>query len=373
MQFIDLKTQFERIQDDVTSRVGNVLESQRYIMGPEVAELEGELASYVGVSNVLGCSSGTDALLIPLMAFNLKEADAVFVPSFTFFASAEAITLAGGTPVFVDIDPRTFNISPESLSEAIEKTVEEGKLTPRGVIAVDLFGQPADYDAIGAITAKHGLFLLEDAAQGFGGVYKGRKAGSFGDVAATSFFPAKPLGCYGDGGAIFTDNDSLAEDMFSIRVHGQGGDKYDNVRMGINGRLDTIQAAILLSKLAIFDSEVEARNRVADRYTELLKDCFVTPYVADDCRSVWAQYTLLAKDEAQRNRIVDGMRECGLPIAVYYPIPIHLSTAYQSLGYKSGDLPICEDCAKRVFSLPMHPYLSDEDMDTIVAAVKELV
>ncbi len=373
MQFIDLKTQFERIEKDVCKRVDTVLRSQKYIMGPEMHELEDKLAEYAGVKHVFSCSSGTDALIIPLMAYELKRSDAVFVPSFTFFASAESITLAGGTPVFVDIDPVTFNMSPESLKQAIEKTLASGELTPRGIIPVDLFGQPADHDAIQAIADAYGLFILEDAAQGFGATFNGRKTGSFGNVAATSFFPAKPLGCYGDGGAIFTDDDDLALKIDSIRVHGQGSDKYDNVRMGINGRLDTIQAAILLSKLAIFDDEIAARNRVAAAYTAQLKDLFVAPQVADGCTSVWAQYTLMAKDKAERDSVVEGLKQAGLPVAVYYPIPIHLCTAYNSLGYTLGDLPVSEQAADRVFSLPMHPYLAEEDMALIVSTLKGLV
>lgn len=371
MQFIDLKTQFERIEDDVFSRVSTVLQSQKYVMGPEIAELEEKLAEYAGVRHAISCSSGTDALVIPLMGYDLKATDAVFVPSFTFFASAESITLAGGTPVFVDSDATTFNLSPADLDRAIDETLAEGKLTPRGIITVDLFGQPADYDEILAIADKHGLFVIEDAAQGFGGEYKGAKAGSFGNVASTSFFPAKPLGCYGDGGAIFTDDDDLAELIKSIRVHGQGSDKYDNVRIGVNGRLDSIQAAVLLSKLAIFDSEVEARNRVANAYSERLSDVLAVPAVTNGKLSVWAQYTLVAKDADERTAIIDACKAAGVPTAVYYPIPIHLSTAYKSLGYKLGDLPVCEDLANRAFSIPMHPYLQESDIEQIVAAVKE--
>lgn len=370
MQFIDLKSQFDRIEGDVLSRVEAVLRSQKYVMGPEIAELEERLAAYVGVKHALSCSSGTDALVIPLMGYDLTASDAVFVPSFTFFASAESITLAGGTPVFVDCDPVTFNLSPVDLQRAIDETIAEGKLSPKGVITVDLFGQPADYDAIQAIADAHGLFVLEDAAQGFGGTYKGGKAGSFGNVASTSFFPAKPLGCYGDGGAIFTDDDDFAELVKSIRVHGQGTDKYDNVRIGVNGRLDTVQAAVLLSKLAIFDSEIEARNRVADAYAERLSDVLVTPTVAEHTTSVWAQYTLVAENADERAAIIESCKAAGVPTAVYYPIPIHLSTAYKSLGYAMGDLPVCEGLADRVFSLPMHPYLEDGDIDRIASAVK---
>lgn len=370
MQFIDLKSQFERIEDDVLSRVDTVLRSQKYVMGPEVAQLEDELAAYAGVKHAIACSSGTDALVIPLMGYNLSADAAVFVPSFTFFASAESITLAGGTPVFVDSDPVTFNMSPSDLERAIDETLSQGKLIPKGVVVVDLFGQPADYDEILAIADKHGLFVVEDAAQGFGATFKGAKTGSFGNVASTSFFPAKPLGCYGDGGAIFTNDDEFAELIKSIRVHGQGSDKYDNVRIGVNGRLDTLQAAVLLSKLAIFDDEIEARNRVAAAYTERLSDVLATPVVSEGRTSVWAQYTLVAKDADERAAIVDACKLAGVPTAVYYPIPIHLSTAYKGLGYKLGDLPICEDLKDRVFSIPMHPYLHEEDIEQITEAIR---
>lgn len=371
MQFIDLKTQFERIEQDVTARVNAVLQSQRYIMGPEVQEIEEKLAEYAGVKHVLSCSSGTDALVIPLMAYELKPTDAVFVPSFTFFASAESITLAGGTPVFVDCDARTFNIDPVELKRSIENTLAEGELTPRGIIAVDLFGQPADYDAIDALAQEFDLFIIEDAAQGFGATYKGKRTGSFGSVASTSFFPAKPLGGYGDGGAIFTDDDKLFDIMSSIRVHGQGTDKYDNVRLGINGRFDTIQAAVLLSKLEIFDDEIIARNRVAQMYTEKLSGVLATPMIEEGNSSVWAQYTLIADNEAQRDRIVAGFKDRNLPVAIYYPIPVHLSTAYAGLGYEVGSLPVTEDLSHRVFSVPMHPYLEESDIDTICQAIKE--
>lgn len=370
MQFIDLASQFKRIEADVTSRVNEVLQSQKFIMGPDVLELESSLAEYAGVKHVLSCASGTDALVIPLMAYDLSKTDAIFVPSFTFFATAESVTLAGGTPIFVDSDPETFNISPVALEEAIVRTLEDGSLNPRGIIPVDLFGLPADYEAISVLASKYGLFVLEDAAQGFGASLKGRKTGSFGDVAATSFFPAKPLGCYGDGGAIFTDDDKLADLMRSIRIHGQGDDKYDNVRIGLNGRLDSIQAAVVLSKLDIFDDEIVARNRIAATYTEQLNDVFETPKIPDGFTSVWAQYTLLSESKDQRDRIVRSMKEADIPIMVYYPIPIHLSTAYSSLGYKKGDLPVCEDFSDRVFSLPMHPYLAEKDISSIVSTLK---
>ncbi len=373
MQFIDLRAQFERIEDDVCRRVDAVLRSQKYVMGPEIAELEEELASYAGVKHVFTCSSGTDALVIPLMAFDLKKTDAVFVPSFTFFASGESVTLAGGTPVFVDSDAQTYNISPEDLERAIKEVLAEGKLTPRGIVAVDLFGQLADYAEIQRIADEHGLFIVEDAAQGFGAMREGRRAGSFGTVAATSFFPAKPLGCYGDGGAIFTNDDDLADLIHSIRVHGQGADKYDNVRIGVNGRMDTIQAAVVLSKLQIFDDEIVARNKVAQAYAERLQGVLHVPSVMEGDTSVWAQYTLQAKSSEERQKIMDGLKERGIPTACYYPIPMHLSTAYADLGYKEGDLPVCEAAARRVFSIPMHPYLTMRQIDEIADAIKEVL
>jgi len=370
MQFIDLKRQFERIEQKVGSRVDAVLKSQHYIMGPEVHELEDSLARFVGVKHALTCSSGTDALVIALMAYDLKKNDAVFVPAFTFFASAESITLAGGTPVFVDSDTSSFNISPIALQEAIEKTIKEGRLTPRGIMPVDLFGQPADYSAIQGIADQYGLFVLEDACQGFGATYQGKRACSFGNVAATSFFPAKPLGCYGDGGAIFTNDDQLAETMKSIRIHGQGTNKYDNLRIGVNGRLDTIQAAVLLAKLEIFEEELLARERVASEYSKALGEFFETPFVAQDKTSAWAQYTIKVASKEQRDHIVERLKQQGIPTAIYYPLPIHLSGAYKFLGYNQGDLPVCESLSEQVLSIPMHPYLEDKEISEIVVALK---
>lgn len=371
MQFIDLKTQFERIEADVTTRVDAVLRSQKYVMGPEVKELEGKLAEFAGTKYAFTCASGTDALVIPLMAYGLKKTDAVFVPSFTFFASAESITLAGGTPVFVDIEEESFNIDPNHLEKEIARIVAEGELTPRGIIPVDLFGRLANYEAIAEIAKKYNMFVLEDACQGFGAARAGKRACSFGNVAATSFFPAKPLGCYGDGGAIFTDDDELASLITSIRVHGQGADKYDNVRIGVNGRFDTIQAAVVLAKLQIFENELVERARVAAYYSENLSDVLRTPLEVEGDISAWAQYTLVAKDEEERDRILEGMKERGIPSAVYYPVPIHQSTAYRDLGYTNVSLPVSENLASRVFSVPMHPYLSEEDMDKVILAIKE--
>lgn len=372
MQFIDLERQYKKIEKDVNSRMQAVVESKHFIMGPEVYEMEKKLAEFVGRKHCVSCASGTDALVIPLMAYELKKTDAIFVPSFTFFASAESVNLAGGTPVFVDIADN-YNMNPASLESAINKVIEDGELTPRGVIPVDLFGQSANYDEIIPIAKKYNLFVLEDAAQGFGGSLHGKRNGSFGDVSATSFFPAKPLGCYGDGGAIFTDDDKLYELMTSIRVHGQGNDKYDNVRMGINGRMDTLQAAVILSKLTIFEDELKERNRVADCYKKNLEGYFEMPIVPEGYFSSWAQFTLKAKDNAQREHIIKKMGENNIPVMVYYPIPLHEQTAYAGEKNDVENLKYCSMVAKQVFSLPMHPYLTNEEIEMICNTLKEIV
>ncbi len=369
IDFIDLKAQQQAILPSLWERLDRVLAHGQYIMGPEVQELEERLAAYVGVKHAISCSSGTDALLMPLMAYGVGPGDAVFTTPFTFIATAEVIQLLGATPVFVDIDPRTFNIDPEALAETIiglRKDPHTSSLRPKGIIPVDLFGQPADYDRINAIAQKHGLFVLEDAAQAFGATYKGRRAGSLAKVAATSFFPAKPLGCYGDGGAIFTDDDRLAEMLRSIRIHGQGSHRYDNVRLGLNGRFDTLQAAILLAKLEVFDQEILARQEVARRYSEALQGLVAVPYIAPTCTSVWAQYSVLSD---RRTMLQGKLREAGIPTAIYYPIPLHLQGAFAHLGYKSGDFPISEGAAARIFSLPMHPYLAPPQQERIIASL----
>lgn len=369
MDFIDLKAQQRLIRDDLNRRISKVLDESHYIMGPEVDELEKKLAEFCGRKYCLSCSSGTDALVIPLMAYGLKETDAVFVPSFTFFASAESVVLAGGTPVFVDVD-ETFNISIDSLEKCIQNVLAEGRLKPAGIIPVDLFGLSADYERLLPIAEKYDLFVLEDAAQGFGGSLNGKRNGAFGNVSATSFFPAKPLGCYGDGGAIFTDDEDLYNRMKSIRVHGHGSDKYDNVRMGVNGRLDTIQAAILLSKLEIFENELEKRQQVAAWYNEQLEGFFGLPIIPDGCFSAWAQYTLKAENREQRDRIIAGMKGKNIPVMIYYPVPLHMQTAFKFLNCAAETLPVCKELAQQVFSLPMHPYLEKEDVTEICTALK---
>ena len=368
--FIDLNAQYRQIEEEVRSNIDRVLSHGQFIMGPEVKELEDALARFVGVKHAISCSSGTDALLMPLMAYGVGPGDAVFTTTFTFVATAEVVSLLGATPVFVDIDSRTFNIAPESLAAAIEQTRASGALRPRGVITVDLFGLPADFDAIRPIAAAHGLFVLEDAAQSFGATYKGRNVGTLGDVAATSFFPAKPLGCYGDGGAIFTDDDDLAARLKSIRVHGQGSDKYNNVRIGINGRLDTLQAAILLPKLGIFPRELEMRQTVAKRYSAGLGNVVETPYVPEESTSAWAQYSVLTNDRAG---VQGALKEAGIPTAIYYPKPLHRQDAYAHLLPEEARYPNSEAAAERILSLPFHPYLDEGTQRTIIDTVRKAI
>ncbi|MCI5129938.1 MAG: DegT/DnrJ/EryC1/StrS family aminotransferase [Candidatus Electrothrix sp. EH2] len=389
INFIDLKKQQERIIPQIEEKIQTVLRHGRYILGPEVKELEQQLAEYVGVKHCLGVSSGTDALLMPLMAWDIGPGDAVFTTPFTFIATAEVIQLLGATPFFVDIDPQTFNIDPKQLALAIEAVQKNdpsiyplpyrennNPLSPKVIIPVDLFGLPADYDPIMELAAQHDLFVLADSAQGFGGEYKGKKAGSLGHAATTSFFPAKPLGCYGDGGAIFTDNDELFNTLESIRVHGKGRDKYDNIRVGLNARLHTIQAAILLAKLQIFPDELVRKQAVAEQYTANLStttDLLTLPYVPQGMQSAWAQYSLLADTEELREQIQAALKEKGIPSMVYYNTPLHVQTAFAHLNYQTEDFPNSMDTAFRIFSLPMHAYLSKEDIQCITTAIEQTV
>lgn len=366
IQFVDLKKQFKVIEADVRKRLDTVFEHARFIMGPEVNELEEQLAAFVGVKHAISCSSGTDALLLPLMAYGIGPGDAVFTTPFTFIATAEVIALLGATSVFVDIDPETLNIDPELLKTEIIKVKEEGKLNPKGIITVDLFGLPADYDRIESIAREDGLFVLEDGAESFGGEMNGRRVGSFGNVAATSFFPAKMLGCYGDGGAIFTDDDDLAKIMRSIRVHGQGENKYDNIRIGVNGRLDTMQAAVLLSKLEIFPDEIKERQRVANAYSELLSDYVKIPSVPENYKHAWGYYSIQSDI---RDQIMEKLNEAGIPSVIYFPKPLHLQDAFKNLGYKHGDFMVSEETSGKIFSLPMHPYLTEDEIIKIANAV----
>ncbi|MEL7290573.1 MAG: DegT/DnrJ/EryC1/StrS family aminotransferase [Pseudomonadota bacterium] len=354
MHFIDLEAQYKHLKEKIDARIHKVLDHGKYIMGPEVFELEEKLAEYVGVKYAITCANGTDALTLAMMVLDVKEGDAVFCPTFTFFATAETIAFANATPVFVDSDEATFNICPVDLEKRIQAVIAEGKLNPKAIIAVDLFGLPANYPEIEKIAVKYNLKLIEDAAQGFGGSIDGKKAGSFGDIATTSFFPAKPLGCYGDGGAIFTDDDKLADLVRSYSVHGKGTDKYDNVRIGLNSRLDTIQAAILLEKLVEFPIELENRNIAANKYTKTLFEKYTTPFVPDGYYSSWAQYTVVCEDRDSEMR---HYAEQGIPTMVYYRTCMHLQSAFKYLYHKEGDFPVAEKLSKQVFSLPMHPYM----------------
>ena len=368
MQFIDLLSQKDRIRTALLHRIESILDSGHFIMGPEVTELESRLASYVGSRYCVSCSSGTDALLMPLMAKGIGPGDAVITTPFTFVATAEVISLAGATPVFVDVCPDTFNINPELIGRAVEEAVARG-LKPKAIIPVDLFGQPADYTRIEAVAEDYKLWILEDAAQSFGGSFNGQKAGGFGLAGATSFFPAKPLGCYGDGGAIFTDDEELDTVLRSIRVHGSGVDKYSNDRIGINGRLDSIQAVVLLEKLTIFDEELEVRQRIADFYSNRLQHRVAVPRIQEHYTSAWAQYSVLAASFEEREQLMQALQKEGIPSMIYYKIPLHLQKAYASLGYQAGEFPVSEDLSSRIFALPMHPYLKDEEIERICAVL----
>ena len=365
--FIDLKAQQARLRDRIDAAIAKVLDHGGYVMGPEVAEFERRLAAFGGASHALSCASGTDALALPLMAWGIGRGDAVFCPSFTFAATAEVVPWFEATPVFVDILPDTYNIDPDQLERAIEEVKAKGELNPAAVIAVDLFGQPADYPAIAAIAKRHGLKLIADSAQGFGCTLDGKHPLHWADCTATSFFPAKPLGAYGDGGAVLTNDADLYAAMHSLRVHGQGSDKYDNVRIGLNSRLDTIQAAILIEKLAVFPEEIVWRNRIADRYAETLAGSVVTPTVIAGGVSTWAQYTVEAAD---RDGLMAALREQGVPTAAYYPKPLHVQTAYRGFPVAGNGLPVSMDKAGRVVSLPMHADLDETTQDRIVEAVR---
>lgn len=373
MQFRDLKHQYQVLKPQIDQAVLDVMQSGAFIMGQPVKELEAQLAEYVGVRHCLTCANGTDALTLALKAWGIGPGDAVFVPDFTFFSSAEVVSLEGATPVFVDVDEETFNISTSDLERAIIQTLAEDKLSPKVIVTVDLFGLPANYPAIRQIADKYHLLVLEDGAQGFGGNINGQRACSFGDISTTSFFPAKPLGCYGDGGAVFTDNNEWAALIESYRVHGKGTFKYDNVRIGMNSRLDTVQAAILQVKLRAFsDYELAEVNKVAAKYTELLKDVpgIKTPAIPTGFYSSWAQYTLRLDCKEQRDTLQARLKEQGIPSMVYYPTPMHLQTAFQHLASDNSHLTSATRLSKTVLSLPMHPYMTDEDIQSVVDAIK---
>lgn len=371
MQFRDLKTQYTVLKDEMDKAIFDVVASSAYVMGPKIKEMEVAFAEYVGVKHCIACNSGTDALLLALKVWDVKAGDAVFVPSFTFFASAEVIVMQGATPVFVDVDKDTFNMDVTDLERKIEQTVKAGKHTPRVIIAVDLFGLPADFNAIREIAKKYNLYVLEDGAQGFGGRIGDQKACTFGDISTTSFFPAKPVGCYGDGGAVFTDNDDWAQLLDSYHIHGKGSDRYDNVRIGMNSRMDSIQAAVLLVKLKAFaDHELVDVNKVAERYTEKLKDVVKTPIVPENFYSSWAQYTLQVENKEIRGGLQAALKALDIPTAIYYPIPMHRQTAFNYLNPNNNRCPISDQLADTVISLPIHPYLTEADQDMICDAVR---
>lgn len=392
MEFRDLKKQYQVLREEMDRAVLDAMASGAYIMGPQVKELEKQLAEYVGVKHCLTCANGTDALTLALKAWGIGPGDAVFVPDFTFFSSAEVVPLEGATPVFVDVCEDTFNIDAADLDRAVKEVLAEGRLRPRVVVAVDLFGLPADYQAVRAVADKYGLLILEDGAQGFGGTIEGKRACSFGDIATTSFFPAKPVGCYGDGGAVFTDNDEWAALIDSYRVHGKGQFKYDNVRIGMNSRLDTVQAAVLQVKLKAFaEYELDDINSAAEKYTERLKDIVATPVIPAGYRSSWAQYTIKLQDSAQRDALQATLKAEGIPSMVYYPKPMHLQTAFidfstrpSGLGRNDSDsmsfraqsrnlnlCPVATSLCSRVLSLPLHPYITEEQIDTVCTAIRK--
>lgn len=376
MNFRDLKKQYEVLKPDIDSAINEVLSGARYINGPQVKELEEKLAQYVGVKHCVTCANGTDAISLALMAWNIGEGDAVFVPDFTFFSSGECPAFTGATPIFVDVDERTFNIDTDKLEVAIEKVIKEGKLSPKVVISVDLFGLPANYEKLNSVCEKYNLLLLEDGAQGFGGSINGKMACSFGDIATTSFFPAKPLGCYGDGGAVFTDNDEWAGLLRSYAVHGKSGnDKYNNCRIGMNSRLDTIQAAILLPKFKAFvDYELENVNKVAELYNEKLSDSgLVLPFVPQGYVSSWAQYTVQLKDGVNRDKLISCLKDNGIPSMVYYAKPMHLQGAFRGTLSEIADCDVTETLCKTVLSLPMHPYLEIEEIENVCKCILEFL
>lgn len=375
MQFRDLKSQYQKLKNPIDKAIAEVLEDGNYISGKKVKILEEELASYVGVKHCITCANGTDALTLAMRALNISDGDGVFVPDFTFFATAETVALEGAVPVFVDIDLDTYNISPSSLEENICRVIKEGKVTPKAIVAVDLYGLPADYEKIKEIAEKHNLFIIEDGAQGFGGMINNRRACSFGDISTTSFFPAKPLGCYGDGGAVFTDNDDYAGIIRSLCVHGKGEDKYHNVRIGYNSRLDTLQAAVLCEKLKAFSEyEVSDVNKAADIYNKNLTDDVIKPLIPDGFYSSYAQYTIRLENEEERTSLQNYLKENNIPSMVYYPVPMHKQTAFsEECDYFEKTLINSEKACKTVLSLPIGPYISESDQIFICKKINEFM
>lgn len=368
MEFIDLKAQYRELQKKIDANISRILTEAHFIGGPEVKELEEKLAAYVGRKHCITCGNGTDALQLVYMAYGIGTGDAVFCPDMTFIASVEPACMLGATPVFCDIEPDTYNLSPSSLEEHIEAVLREGKLSPRAVVAVDFLGNPARYDELSAICKRYGLLLIEDAAQGTSAEYHGRKCGSLGDIATTSFFPSKPLGCYGDGGAIFTDDDEIAELLNSYKVHGKGPKgKYDNVRIGVNSRLDTVQAGVLLPKLEVLEQELAKRQEIAARYDAAFAGKLQIPVITENCVSSYAQYCVLAKDEAQREKILAALKDAGIPSLIYYPTPLHVLDAFAP--YPEEELPHAAHYARCNFGLPFSPYLTEEDQNSVIRVV----
>lgn len=374
MEFRDLKRQYESLQSEIDAAIAGVLRETNFISGSQVTQLEEQLAEYTGVRHCITCANGTDALSLALMVWDIGEKDAVFVPDFTFFSTAEVVSFIGATPVFVDVDAETFTMDCGKLEKAIVKTLEEGKLTPRVIIPVDLFGQSADYEELHRIAHKYHLKILEDGAQGFGGSLNDRKNCSFGNISTTSFFPAKPLGCYGDGGAVFTDDDETAALLRSYRVHGKGSSKYDNIRIGMNSRLDTLQAAILLVKLRVFqESEILAVNQKADYYTTHLKELVITPMIRENCISSWAQYVIRLKDRKERDGLQNFLKADQIPTMVYYAIPLHRQKAFEKLQTDESELTVSCMLSETVLALPMHPYLKEEEQEKVVTKITEFL
>lgn len=373
MEFRDLKQQYQLHKEEIDNAIQNVLFKANFIQGEQIPKLEEALAGYVGVKSCITCANGTDALQLALMTWSIGNGDAVFVPDFTFFSSGEVVTQVGATPVFVDVEEDTYNISPVSLERSIEYVLQNTELRPKVIIAVDLFGQPADFARIREVAEKYHLLILEDAAQGFGGKGDGKRCCSFGDISTTSFFPAKPLGCYGDGGALFTDNGEWAEVLRSYCVHGKGKDKYDNIRIGMNSRLDTLQAAILLEKLKFFDDEIEKCNQIALEYIRQLNNIVKVPIVKETMTSSWAQYTIRCKNNEERELVFKGLRENNIPTAVYYRKPMHKQRAFREIGFKKLDCSVTEKVCDCCLSLPMHPYLNIEDVRNVADKIIQII
>lgn len=372
MEFRDLKRQYQYLKNEIDMNMQEVIKQANYIQGKQVAELEKQLAQYAGVKHCIACANGTDALQLALMAWNIGEGDAVFVPDFTFFSSGEVVSAVNATPIFVDVKQDTYNVDCNSLESMIQKVIREGKLTPKVIVAVDLFGQPAEYEQLRKTAQKYNMYILEDAAQGFGGRIGERRTCSFGDISTTSFFPAKPFGCYGDGGAVFTDHDEWAELLISYRVHGKGSSKYDNVRIGMNSRLDTLQAAVLQAKLPVFaEKELKWEQDIAAKYTEQLKDIVVTPVIKDGFYSSWAQYTIQLPNKAARDGLQKYLKEQGIPSAVYYQKPMHRQTAFAQNEFDDDDYPVTNKLSEIVLSLPFHPYMKEDEILLVADAVKK--